>query len=175
MRNQGRHDSYDDEAYWDGVDRRNGNIESDRRQNRHSADMPSAPYWQYPPQYPQIQPMIPSAPAQISTEASKNIANSSLTLSQLGGIVIVLGSIAVSLFSAWSGLNKEIDTQKNLLEQFKQQIGRDVSILEKNIQELKSINSSMQIDNKTREETLEKRIQDLDSTISQIYQKVNRQ
>lgn len=173
MRNQGRHDSYDDEAYWDGIDRRSGGGEGDRRQNRHSMDMPP-PYWQYPPQYHQMQPMIqPTPPITNNAEASKNIANSSLTLSQLGGIVIVLGSISVSLFSAWAGLNKEIDTQKNLLEQFKQQIAKDVSILEKSINELKTINSTMHNDDKNRIENLDKRIQELDSTVSQIYQKVS--
>ncbi len=170
MRNQGRNDNYDNEAYWDGIDRRNDNMENDRRHTRYSEDIPPG-YWQYPHQ---IQPMVHPNSMQVSNEASKNIANSSLTLSQIGGIIIVLGSIAISLFSAWSGLNKEIDSQKNLLEQFKQQIARDVMLLEKNIQELKSVNLSIQTEDKVFEETMEKRLQDLDSTVSQIYQKVNR-
>lgn len=153
-----------DEDYWDGLERRN----LDRRYH----ELPPPPHYNYYHKVPQYQhPPQPPTPA--SSNGDKNAASATLTLQQIGGIIIVSGSLFVSGFSAWSNLNKELDIQKNNFDQFKIQIGKDVDDVQSTIKELKVINENMRLQNQKTSEALDRRIQDLDTSLTQIYQKVS--
>lgn len=152
----------DDEEYWDGVDRRN--------QDRRYHQVPPA-YYQYPP-YTPPPPQQPQQ-SQSSQSDTKNVAQHTLTLQQLGGILVVVGSVILSGFSAWSNINKELDIQKNNFDQFKVQISRDVNDVQDNMKELKRITEDMRAQNQKTFDALAQRIQDLDTSLAQIYQKVS--
>lgn len=157
-RNSASHER-DEEEYWDGYDRRG----ADRRYHQ----VPP-PYYQYPPQY--MPPQTPQAP---SIAPKDNVAQHTLTLQQLGGIVVVLGSVLVSGFSAWSNLNKELDIQRNNFDQFKTIISRDVDEVQSSMKELRRLTDEVKLQDQKTKEMLERRIQDLDTSLSQIYQKVS--
>lgn len=153
---------------WDGIERRGMN--NDRRQ----VQMP--PPWYRQDYYPEVPyDYYPPIPPRVSVKEStdnKNITQSTLTLSQIGGIAIVIVSIFGSGINIWASMNKQIDEQKNSLENFKQQITKDLNNMDNGLTELKKINQSMHVENKQTFEQLEKRIQELDATMTQIYQKM---
>lgn len=148
---------HDDEEYWDGQERRC----TDRR------------YHQVPPGYYQPTFYVPPPPVVAPVPDSKNVAQTTLTLQQLSAIVVVVGSVLLSGFSAWSNLNKELDIQKNNLDQFKTQISKDVDDVQSNMKDLKRLNEDMRAQNQKTAEALEHRIQELDASLTQIYQKVS--
>lgn len=145
-----------DDDVWDGRDRRRS--ESDRRSYQ---ELP--PY--YPPYYPA--PPIPPTPDQ------KNVAQNTLTLQQFGTIVLVLGSVLFGGFNYISNFTREIDTQKTNFDQFKSQIGKEVDDIQGSIKDLKRITDETKILHQTAHDTLERRIQDLDTSVTQLYQKVS--
>lgn len=157
--------------YWDGNDRRG----SQDRRDEFSTGQTQPSYFeqiilQNLQQLQQPQSTIFAPPAPVVVE---NITQSTLTLQQIAGIIIVLGSILVSGFSGWTALNKDLDNQKAAFSAFKDSIGKDVNGLEKNLIELRELNNEIKLDNKKTAESLEKRIQNLDQTVTQIYQKVS--
>ena len=135
--------------YWDGIDRRN----DDRRQ------------FQYPPYgLPYAYP---------NNQTGKNdIADTTLTLQQIGGIIVVLGSLVFSGFSAWNNLNKDIDSQKVSFEQFKTQVSKDITDIQASVIDIRRINEDIKLQNQKTYEALDRRIQDLDTSVTQMYQKV---
>lgn len=113
-------------------------------------------------------------PAQSTSQVvPADITKTSLTLQQIGTIAIVVGSIIISGFSAWTALNKDLDAQKSSFVSFKESISKDVIGLEKTISEIKKANDDLKLENKKSFDVLESRIQDLDTTVTQIYQKVS--
>lgn len=161
MINQGRNQRQND--VWDGNDRRN--MDNDRR---HELSQPTyfeqAILQHLQAQQTPVQPVVPQV---------ENIAQTQLTVQQMVGIVIVLGSVAISGFSAWSALNRDLDSQKSTFVAFKDSISKDVDGLGKDIIEIKHLTSELKTDNQKTVDTLDKRIQDLDTTVTQIYQKVS--
>ena len=107
-----------------------------------------------------------------SPNDSKNVAQSTLTLTQIASILVVIGSVIISGFSAWSNLNRELDLQKNNLETFKAQSNKDVDNIETSIKDLKKTIEDAKNQTQKSNEMLEQRIQSLDASVSQIYQKV---
>ncbi len=147
-----RPDHSREDEYWDGIDR--------RQMERRYHQVPPPMYY-YPPQQPP--PM----------QDSRNVAQATLTLQQIGGIALVIGSILFSGFSAWSNLNSALDIQQNNFDQFKGQIGRDLNNMQDNIKELKRISDEVRTQNKQTADSLEHRIQELDASLAQIYQKIS--
>lgn len=145
---------------WDGVDRQN--------HERYMYD-----YLHTPPMFPYYDPSSNYAPQHKQPVAEKNIAQTTLTLQQIGGIIIVLGSVLVSGFSAWNNLNKEIDIQRNSLEQLKLQISKDISSIEKILIENKRDNTEIFARLQKNQESIDTRINEIDSTVMQIFQKIN--
>lgn len=161
-----------DHTCWNGVDRRHPG--DDRRQCQIPFYCYNQLYGQpYVPQpIPQpIQSLPPTAVA--TTPDSKNVANTTLTLQQIGGIVVVVGSILISGFSAWSNLNRELDLQKNNLVQFKTSIEKTIEGVDNSTKELKKLTETMQAQNQKANEELNRQIQSLDSSVTQLYQKVS--
>ena len=113
----------------------------------------------------QAQPAAPKPP--------ENITQSTLTLSQIGSIVMAVAGLIFGGFSAWNNLNRDIELEKNNFASFKESIVKDMDGLEKTLDELKKANNELKLDNKKSLEVIDRRIQDLDNTVSQIYQKVS--
>ena len=134
--------------YWDGVDRRQAY--DDRRDQN------------------QGQPYQPPATSPADTKAS----TATLTLKEIGSIVVFVIGVAGTVFSAWNNLNRELDLQQNNFAQFKEHISKDVDGVVKTIDELKKnlekIND-VGIKNTT---ALDARIQELDASVAQLYQKL---
>lgn len=146
-----------EDQHWDGFERR----DYDRQHYQPQ-------YYQQPQYSPQYSPVQQSMPVD-----TKNVAQTTLTLQQLGGIIVVVGSVLLSGFSAWSNLNRELDDQKINFDQFKVQISKDVDDVQQTVKDLKKINEDMKLQNQKSNEALDHRIQDLDATVTQIYQKVS--
>jgi hypothetical protein len=128
-------------------------------------------YQQYHQQYhQQYQP--PSQLHPPIVDDVKNVTQTTLTLQQFGGIVVVLGSIALSGFSTWNNLNRELDIQKNGFEQFKVQITKDMDNAQESIKDLKRLQDTVKGENVVLTDNINKRIMELDATVSQLYQKV---
>ncbi|PPD52540.1 MAG: hypothetical protein CTY12_06255 [Methylotenera sp.] len=146
----------DDDDVWDGRERRRS--ESDRRL-----------YQELPPYYPQYYQAPPPPPA----TDQKNVALSTLTLQQFGTIVLVLGSVLFGGFNYVSNLTREIDTQRTNFEQFKSQIGKEIDNIQGSVKDLKRITDETKIHQQTSQDAIERRIQDLDTSVNQLYQKVS--
>lgn len=159
---------------WDGNDRR---TYDDRRNPNAQPPQPSY-FEQMILQHLEEQAMnnqVSSQQIQQSTpKFFDNIAQGSLTLTQIGGILIVLGSLLFSGFGVWSSLNKEIDTQKSTFVIFKDSISKDIDSLNRSVADLKHFNEDLKSQNQKSFDGLDRRIQDLDASISQIYQKVSK-
>lgn len=100
------------------------------------------------------------------------MAQTTLTLTQIASILVVVGSVIVSGFSAWSNINRELDLQKNNLETFKTQNTKDVDNIESSIRDLKKTIEESKIQTQKSNEQLDQRIQNLDTTVSQLYQSI---
>jgi len=122
------------------------------------SNQPPYPYWEYP---------------QMQHQEPKNVGSTTLTLQQFGGIVIVLSSILLSGFSTWNNLNRDLDLQKSTSEQFRAQITKDIDSISSDVKDLKNIQETIKNDNKLLADTLNKRIAELDASVTQLYQKVN--
>lgn len=158
---------------WDGIDRRGEG--HDRRQQQI-----------YPPPYNQDfmsmfqqmmlqQQMMMQQQKSHSKEEDSTITKSTLTLEQLGkSIPVIIGAVAV-LVSAWYNMTGEIERQKNSFEQFKIQIQKDIESLQFSVKELKTANELLKVENKKATEDISTRINELDSTVTNIYQKLNSQ
>jgi hypothetical protein len=116
-------------------------------------------------------PPIPTyyAPTQ---HPSNNAGQSTLTVTQMAGIIVVIGSVIVSGFGTWSNMNRDIDLQKNNLETFKNQNNKDLDTIESNIKDIKKSIEENKAQTQKYNEQLDQRITALDATISQLYQKV---
>lgn len=144
----------DEDDVWDGRERRRS---EDRRH-----------YQELPPFYPYYQP-----PVQPPQPDQKNVAQNTLTLQQFGTIVLVLGSVLFGGFNYVSGFTREIDTQKTNFEQFKSQIGKEIDDIQGSIKDLKRVNDETKIQHQTAHDAIERRIQELDTSVSQLYQKIS--
>lgn len=122
---------------------------------------PQYNYWDYPP------------PSYLQPLETKNVGSTTLTLQQFGGIVVVLGSIILSGFSTWNNLNRDLDQQKTSAEQFKIQINKDIDGISSDVKDLKNLQELIKNDNKQLADSLNKRITELDASVTQLYQKVN--
>lgn len=145
-----------DDDVWDGRERRRSDYD-----RRHFQELP--PY--YPP-YVHMQPPL-QQPDQ------KNVAQNTLTLQQFGTIVLVLGSVLFGGFNYVSGFTREIDTQKTNFEQFKSQIGKEIDDIQGSIKDLKRINDETKLQHQTAHDAIERRIQELDTSVTQLYQKIS--
>ena len=162
MSNQGRSNNL-----WNGNDRRNYH---DRRDETNQPPQPSY-FEQMILEY--LQDNQPASNNSKYPKLIDNLGQGTLTLTQIGGIIVVLGSLTFSGFSVWGNLNKELDIQKNNLTLFKESINKDVDLLQKNVIELKRLSEDMKVQQQKSSDSLERRISDLDSTVAQIYQKVS--
>lgn len=133
--------------YWDGVDRRQA---YDDRRDQNQGQF-------YQPQ---------------GTPVDAKASTATLTLKEIGSIVVFVIGVAGTVFSAWNNLNRELDLQQNNFAQFKEHISKDVDGVVKTIDELKKnlekIND-VGIKNTT---ALDARIQELDASVAQLYQKL---
>ncbi len=158
MNSRNRTNLPQDDQYWDGIERRDYDRQYHQSQQQ---------YYQQ-----QYSPVPQSAQQSVNVD-TKNVAQTTLTLQQLGGIIVVVGSVLLSGFSAWSNLNRELDDQKITFDQFKVQISKDIDDVQQNVKELKKINEEMKVQTQKGNEALDHRIQDLDASVTQIYQKVS--
>ena len=149
----------ENDDYWTGEERGS----SDRRQHQYP------PYYQ---PYPYQQPMAPQV-VQSSGPSEHNAAQSTLTLQQIGSATLVIIAFVFSVASVWNSLSRDLDLQKNNFEQFKVQTLKDFSNIDVAIKELKKINEDTKAQTLHATETLDRRLQDLDSTVAQIYQRVS--
>jgi hypothetical protein len=122
------------------------------------------------PQQPVQQPI--QQPVQQPQNDSKNLGLANLTIAQIGGSIVVVGSIVMSAFSAWSNLNKELDAQKATFAQHVELSKRDNDDLNEKIHELKASTAESKLQTQKQFELLDKHIQDLDSTVTNMYQKM---
>lgn len=152
----------DDE--WDGHERRRS--EYDRR---HYPDYP--PY--FPPFYPQPAVSQPVVPPTVPPTDPKNVALNTMTLQQFGTVALVLGSVFFGGFNYISNVTREVDTQKTNFEQFKSQMSKEIDDIQGSIKELKRIHDETKIQHQTAHDAIERRIQDLDTSVTQLYQKVS--
>lgn len=158
---------------WDGIDRRAER--EDRRQQQI-----------YPPQHNQdfmnmFQQMMMMQQQQLAMSQKQNsvkqedagITKSTLTLEQLGKSIPFIIGLAGVLISAWYNMTGEIDRQKTSFEQFKVQIQKDIETVQSNVKELKMSNEQLKLENKKTNDEISSRINELDTTVTQIYQKLS--
>jgi hypothetical protein len=125
---------------------------------------------------PQINEMLLQHFLKTTTEKptpTKDVTQATLTLKELGGLLIVLGSVLFSAFSAWNNINNDIDSQKNDFAQFKIQITKQIEDITISLKQITKLQEDSRKENQLSNEAMNSRIQELDTTISQIYQKVS--
>ena len=150
-RNNRRQQDFDEDR-WDGIDRRG---ETDRR-------IPLPPHQYYP--------HLPQPPAQPETVHA--VSQTTLTLKELGTLVVVILGIATTLFSGWNDLNRSIANQQNNLEQFKEQVSTNLQNLKITVEETKKLSDKSTETTSKAITSIDAHIQELDTSVQQLYQKV---
>jgi tetrahydromethanopterin S-methyltransferase subunit B len=134
---------------WDGVDRRSD--DNDRRYEQRF----------YPAPVPPVTPVD-----------NHNASSLHMTLKEYGGITTMLIGVIFAGSSLWNNLTRDIETQKMVFSQFKEQVLEQVNDINTHINELKQVNDKLQdIDKKDMAEIVA-RIQELDTSVNQLYQKL---
>lgn len=119
----------------------------------------------YPPwMYQQFTPPPPEI---------NNAAKSTLTLQQVTTMIVALGSILIGGFSIYNALSREQDAQKYNIEQIRATSVKDNLALFESMKEFKSLNNQQQVSLQKSIEALDRRVGDLDSTVSQLYQQMS--
>lgn len=156
-----------DENIWDGIDRRG--TSEDRRQHQINPNESAMNMM--------LQLLIQQQMMQQPQKNNRNdneIIKSTLTVEQIfKSIPMIVGAAGV-IIAGWYSLQTEVAKQKDNFSEFKVQIAKEISGLQESIKELKNYNDIVRIENKKISEDLNNKIQELDSTVMQMYQKVHK-
>jgi indole-3-glycerol phosphate synthase len=99
----------------------------------------------------------------MNQQKNTDISKSTLTMRDVIAIVGGLGSLLIGCFIVWNNLNNTISENQREFELFKNDISKTVQLDNKNLDELK-----VKLNN------IENNIKELDSTITQMYNKLNK-
>jgi len=88
-------------------------------------------------------------------------------------LVTLVGFLAAGFF-AWSNLTQAVAEQKLRLDNLKEQIIKDIELIKTDIKEIKQQALAESVERNKDLESLEKQIQELDSTMTQLFQRITR-
>lgn len=105
----------------------------------------------------------------------ERVSGSTLTLKELGGIFVVVATMVFGGVGIWTNLNSEIVTLKLTVENFKEQDSKDMQEIKTQLKETNTRISGVSEFHMKDQSELERRLRDLDATVTQLYGKISTQ